>query len=337
MSLLSIVNAYPRRPIIRTPSPVNRLINLEKALGGKIRIYIKRDDMFLPFCGNKLRYIEYVLGAYDAVSADCILHCGGLTSNYMTQLAMVGAMVGVPVHLLLLGDEPKIWQGNLLLQGLFGATLHFRKGRAGVSCSNFKQELAKHLRRKGRKPFSVDYPFSNHSAILGYMRAWVEWRAQVFSGLVPDVDQIHLCSAGNSYLGLKIAADLDEINQEIVAYSPIRFSESGLNDVAPDRTSFLCKKAQEFANYIGKQLVISDVKVDEGYVGAGYAIPSAESLDAVKLVARTEGILLDPIYTGKAMAGLIDKIRSRRIPDDSRVLFIHTGGMANVFGYNEFF
>ncbi len=146
-----------------------------------------------------------------------------------------------------------------------------------------------------------------------------------------------MCSAGNSYLGLRIAADLAQDDLDILTFPPLTWKESGLADVAPDRTAFLAKKVGEFAEFSGTAIPAHGIKYDDTFVGDGYGIPTPASIDAVKLVAATEGILLDPIYTGKAMAGLIRHIKNGNSNLSGNVLFLHSGGAVNVFTYAENF
>jgi 1-aminocyclopropane-1-carboxylate deaminase/D-cysteine desulfhydrase-like pyridoxal-dependent ACC family enzyme len=333
----AILAAQPRRRLHDDPSPIQRLRRLERELGGEVEIWIKRDDLLRPLCGNKVRYLEFVLGAYDAAGANCLVHCGGQTSNYMAQIAMVGAAEGVPVHLALLGERPEKLQANVLIEEVFGARVVFRPGRFGGSCSRFKAEIADELRDLGRRPFVVDHPFSNHSAMLGYMAFYAELRGQIARGEAPEPDHIHLCSAGNSYLGLRLAADLAGDRLPVTGFPPLRWAEAGLDHVAPDRPSFLRKKAVEFAAFAAVALRIPAIDVDDSFVGPGYGEPTPESVAAVRLLARTEGVLLDPIYTGKSMAGVIARIRAGQVRRGARILFVHTGGAANLFTYADAF
>jgi len=338
MSIVSkILGKWPRVSLFDQPSPVQRLCRLEEAVGDKVEIYAKREDLLRPLCGNKLRYIEFVLGAYEAGNHDSIVHCGGLTSNFLLQLAIVGAQDGIPIHLIVQGKRPAFEQGNLLLERLFGANLRFVDSTAGGTCGELKRAYASELRGQGGNPFVIDYPFSNFIGILGYLDAYQELRSQIGGPHVPGIDHITMCSAGNSYLGMRIGADLFEDPVLVTAFPPVRFTEAGLGHIARDRRAFLIKKIGEFGKAAGTTLDTSDVDFDESFVGKGYGVPTVESMEAVKLVASTEGVLLDPIYTGKAMAGLISYIRKGKIPAGSRVLFMHTGGWVNVFTYNECF
>ena len=329
-----IAERFARRALSEVPSPVQRLGQLEAELGGGVEIYIKRDDLLRSLHGNKLRYIEYVLGAYREAGADCLIHCGGQASNYMAQLAMVGAAEGIPTYLVLLGERPAFPQGNALIADVFGAHVRYLPGSFGGSCSEHKNTLASELRATGRNPYVVDYPFSNHAGILGYIRAYLEIQEQIASGAVPPIDHIFLCSGGNSYLGMRIAADLCGDTVGITAFPPLYWEESGLGGIAPDLTTFLLKKVREFGGFAGCSLPTTVIDCDEQFVGEGYGIPTVGSMEAVRLLARLEGVLLDPIYSGKAMAGLLARLRAGNIAAGRRLLFVHTGGMINVFNHH---
>jgi 1-aminocyclopropane-1-carboxylate deaminase/D-cysteine desulfhydrase-like pyridoxal-dependent ACC family enzyme len=310
---------------------------LEEDLGTDVEIYFKREDLLRPLCGNKIRYLEYVLGAYDQEAADCLVHCGGQTSNYMAQLAIVGAAEGIPVHLILLGEPPDEPNGNPLIEDLLGAHIYYRAGKFGGSCSNHKADLSATLREEGKRPYVIDYPFSNYSAILGYMTAYLEMRAQIEGGGAPEFDHFFLCSGSNSFLGLRMAANLAGDTTPITAFPPITWKENGLDHVAPDLDTFARIKIQEFSNWIEQNLQVNSLDFDERHVGSGYGIPTKASIDAVRQVGRCEGILLDPIYTGKAMAGLIARIENNEFEPGSRLLFFQSGGPINALGnFREF-
>lgn len=328
-----IVSCFPRRRLFKAASPIQRMHRLEADLGTTVEIYMKREDLLRPMCGNKIRYLEYVLGAFEDEKADCLIHCGGQTSNYLAHLAIVGAAEGIPVHLVLLGEPPPEPHGNLLIEELLGAKMYYRLGSFGGACSKHKADLAAKLRAEGQRPYVIDYPFSNHSAVLGYMSAYNELRQQIDSGDAPEFDQIVLCSGSNSVLGLRLATDLAGDRLPITAFPSATWKESGLDHIAPNLDAFVAKKVREFGELVGQDLTISAIDFDERFVGQGYGIPTAESLAAVRRVGRCEGILLDPIYSGKAMAGLIARIENNEFEPGSRLLFFNSGGAINVFAY----
>ena len=332
MSLIaSIVERFQRERLIDVPTQVQRLRRLEQAVGRDVALYIKRDDTIRPMGSSKLRYLEFVLGAFRANGADCLVHCGGQTSNYLAQIAMIGAQQGIAVYLAIQGDRGQA-QGNTLLAALYGAKL--RNVGAGA-CASAKAELARELTAAGRRPYVVQPPFSNHSAILGFLAGFLELRSQIETDACPTPTHIVMCSAGNSYLGLLLGVALAEADIDILGFSPVRFRDTALTDLANDRGDFLRRKMAAFGDAAGFALPSAIPDVSEDEVGPGYPTPSAGSIAAVRELAEREGILLDPVYTGKAMAGCLRLIRSGAFPPGSRILFWHSGGSPNVFRYAE--
>jgi D-cysteine desulfhydrase len=330
-AISSILERFPREALFEKPTPVQRLRQLERAVGGGVALYVKRDDAICPMGSSKLRYLEFVLGAFRAKGSDCLVHCGGPTSNYLAQLAMVGAQRGIAVHLAIQRDEDRL-QGNALLASLYGATL---RQIGGSACDAAKKAWARELTDAGHRPFVIEPPFSNHSAILGFLAAFLELQAQVAAGVCPMPTHVVMCSAGNSYLGLRLGAALAHAGVTILAFSPIRFSDTALTALAGDRREFLQRKLVAFGEAVGVSLPTVDPFVSEDDVGPGYPTPSEPSVQAVRELARTEGILLDPVYTGKAMAGCLRMIRGGALPPESRILFWHSGGAPNVFRYGD--
>jgi 1-aminocyclopropane-1-carboxylate deaminase/D-cysteine desulfhydrase-like pyridoxal-dependent ACC family enzyme len=323
-----ILARFPRVHLLPTASGVQRLRRLEQVFGNGVEIYIKRDDALRPFCGNKLRYIEFILGAAHAEGADCLLHCGGATSNYMAQLAIIGAERGLPVNIALQAGPEAAAMPNPTLIALHGGRIRYVGNMAGGEA---KAAWAADIRAAGGRPYVIGPPFSNHSAILGFLAAAQEIQQQHDCGMMPPVDSIYMCSAGNSYLGLRLGAHLTGAHFEIRAFSPIRFADTQLTDLASSRNAFLHRKLSEFASAAGLPLPEISIDVSEGMVGPGYGVPTPEALEAIRLVARLEGIALDPVYTGKAAAALIADLRAGIIKPGQRVLFWHSGGAANLF------
>ena len=330
-----IVERFPRMPLFQTPSPVARLRRLESHLDAKVEIYIKRDDLLRPLFGNKIRYLEYILGAYGEADADCIVHAGGITSNYEAQIAMMGAAYGIPVYIILRDDMPEVLQGNPLIEELFGATVRYVPNPEMTTNSGEKQKLADELRKQQLRPYVIDYPSVNYHSHLGYMRCFLEIRQQIADNVLPDIDMICLCSGWHSYLGLHTAAALSEVDVHIVAIRASHWEGSALAKIKENMNDFLADKIKEFESFLGISIPERPFEVCRNYVGSGYGTPTEKSLASVALLARTEGILLDPIYSGKAFAGLLDLIQRGSVEAGTRVLFIHTGGWINVFTYNR--
>lgn len=334
-AIARILDAQPRSRLHGGPSPVERLWRLERSLNANVSLFIKRDDMLRPLCGNKIRYLEFVLGLYEQSGCDCLIHGGGLTSNYLAQLAMVGAARGIDVHLAISAHRPSTLQANQLIQGLCGAGLHFSEVDVSKA-SNVepKMALAQQLREQGRKPFVIDYPLSNYTAYLGYMDCMREILLQSVEADTP-FSHIVLCSGWHSYLGLRIAADMVRPNLVITGFRPARREGTWLGREYPDFDLFLRDKVTEFAKFLGIPIATGAFDLSEDQVGPGYAKFDPRTFEAMRLLASTEGVLLDPVYTGKAFTGLLDRLARGFFPAGSSVLFIHTGGVANLFRFSE--
>ena len=329
-----IINRYPVRKLYNTYSPIQRLERLEKKINSPNRIYIKRDDLLRPMFGNKIRYIEYLFGQYDKTNSDCIVHAGGATSNYMAQLAMAGASEDIPVYILINCSKPELLQGNLLINTLFSKNVHYFNTDKNTN-SEIKKEFYNNLKSKGKSPFLIDYPLGNFYAHLGYMKAYYEIKEQINEGESPEIGHIFHCSGFQSYIGLKTAVSLLNDNVRITAFRASKWDMTGLSKIYSDINQFLKAKIEEFSEFLETEISVDSFEMTDDYVGKAYAVPTNESLDTVKLLASTEGILLDPIYTGKAFYGMLDYIRRGEVRKDDKLLFIHSGGIVNNFVINK--
>lgn len=330
--IAAFLDGRARQLLLPGASPILRLRRLESELGSAAAIWIKRDDALLPFCGNKLRYLEFVLGAARAEHADAIVHCGGATSNYLAQLAIVGAAAGIRVHVAVQAGPEAASDPGPLLAGLHGAQVRFV---GSMPCAAAKAQWARELEADGLRPYVVGPPFANHSAILGFLAAADELDVQCATGIAPRPRRIYMCSAGNSYLGLALGSALLGDAWDVRAFSPVRFADTHLAALAPARGEFLLRKLRDFSGFACRDLPRFEPFVDESMVGDGYPVPTREGMEAVRVVARAEGIVLDPIYTGKAMAGMIADLRAGRVSPGDDILFWHSGGAANIFRFPE--
>jgi 1-aminocyclopropane-1-carboxylate deaminase/D-cysteine desulfhydrase-like pyridoxal-dependent ACC family enzyme len=286
--------------------------------------------------GNKIRYIEFIFGLYKKLGYDCVLHAGGITSNYMAQLAMAGAACQIPVYILIRGKKPSLLQGNTLLDELFAQKVVYFETDEPTN-TGIKKKYAEELKKQGLNPLIIDYPVGNFYAYLGYMKAYYELKKQQEQKVCPFFNNIFLCSGFHSYLGLKIAADLFNDPVEITAFRASKWEDTGLSKMFPDINVFLKTKVDEFSEFLNVRLLSHRFNLTDEFVGNGYAIPDPLTFDTILQLSRAEGILLDPVYTGKAFTGLIHYIRNGKIPRDSKVLFIHTGGLINNFTFSDSF
>ena len=327
---LATLMSLPALPLAPEATPVQPMTRLRAALGpGCPALLVKRDDL-LSFAmgGNKVRKMQVIAAEARAAGADTLITCGGLQSNHARVTAAAGAVLGWKVVLVLnrARDEPDAPPapptGNLLLDNLFGAEVRevgSREARAPAM-----EAIASELRARGARPFVVPLGASTPMGAIGIARALAEIAA---AGLKPDVI-VHASSSGGTQAGLIAGCALFGLRTRVVGISA--------DDAAPAITSVVAALVGAMAARLGGALASlgadRPVEVDDRFVGPGYGVATPESRDALELVARREGIVLDPVYTAKAMAGLIAKIRAGDFAANETILFWHTGGVPGVFG-----
>jgi 1-aminocyclopropane-1-carboxylate deaminase/D-cysteine desulfhydrase-like pyridoxal-dependent ACC family enzyme len=304
-------------------TPVDELDRLRRALGPHApRLLMKRDDLLsFGLGGNKVRKMEAVAAEARAAGADTLITCGGLQSNHARVTAAVGAALGLRVVLVLNGVAQDPPTGNTRLDRLFGAdirTVASREERAPMM-----DAVAAELGAAGRRPFVVPLGASTPVGALGFGRGFVEI-AQ--SALRPDAI-VHATSSGGTQAGLIAASALMGLAPRIIGVSaddPAAALGRTIGQIIGGIAALLGAKP-------GSLRADRDPEVDDTQVGGGYGVPTPASTEAMELVARHEGILLDPVYTAKAMAGLIARVRSGEFTDGQTILFWHTGGQPGFF------
>jgi D-cysteine desulfhydrase family pyridoxal phosphate-dependent enzyme len=316
---------FPRLRFAQLPTPLEEAPRLGAALGG-VRVLIKRDDLTgLALGGNKARKLEWLVGEAKARGADCVITLGAGQSNHCRQTAAAAARAGLDCYLILSLPFHGEGQGNLLLDDLLGATIV--RVESGDAVERATDDLLKRLRAEGRQPYLIPVGGSNPVGALGYVLCALELHDQLARlGATPSHVFVASGSAGTQG-GLLVGARAAGDGYRIVGISP--------GSKAADVISRVLAVANATAEKIGlpDRFGLSDVLVDDAYTGPAYGTLTAECSAAIRLLARTEGILLDPVYAGKAMAGLIDYVRRGVIPRDSTVVFIHTGGTPALFAY----
>ncbi len=320
---------FPRQSLGFFPTPLHELKNLSAALGGP-RLFIKRDDLTgLALGGNKTRKLEYLVGAAVAKEADTLITAGAIQSNHCRQTAAAAARMGMTCHLVLGGSEPQTANGNLLLDGLLGATIHWAgEHRKGEDIPRIAEEL----RATGRRPFIVPYGGSNEIGALGFVEGLRELHEQA-AAMHTDFNHIVFASSsGGTHAGLMIGRELLKM--------PCRLTGIAIDKVGNADKSFR-QQIIELANAAGQMLQLdhhfseADLNLNEDFTGAGYAVIGEAEREAISLCARHEGILVDPVYTGRAMAGMIGLIRNGAFKKNEKVLFWHTGGSPALFAYAD--
>jgi 1-aminocyclopropane-1-carboxylate deaminase/D-cysteine desulfhydrase-like pyridoxal-dependent ACC family enzyme len=320
----------PRFRLFDGPSPFHRLERLGAALGGRTDLWIKREDLLpLAFGGNKLRNLEFLVGAAIAEDADTLVTSGRRWSNHCRLTAAAGARAGLAVHLVLSGPVrgPEGAQAapnpGRILAELLGATVHQLPTADRAEREATVDRIAAELRAAGRRPHVIEVGGSGMPGVAGQVLAARELLSQVASGDARPPDVIVLPSAtGGTQAGLLAGLRQAGSTTEIVGILVAR--PEGELRPAIGRT------LAQLAPVTGVTVPVTEIVLDAGQLGGGYGVRSAAADDATRLLARTEGILVDPIYTAKALAGLIDGVRSGRW-DGGRVVFWHAGGTPGLF------
>ncbi len=315
-----------RAPIAHLPTPVEPMNRLSALLGGP-QLLVKRDDQTgLATGGNKTRKLEFLLGEALAGRADVLVTGGAPQSNHARQTAAAAARFGLRSVLVLRGQEPPQRTGNLLLDDLLGAEIRWAGDR---DLPQAIQETAESLWSTGGRPALIPYGGSNPVGASGYVAAMEELMAQLES-LNQRVDAIVFAtSSGGTQAGLVVGARALNYPGRVLGISV---------DPPRDRlAAMVAELATETAGYLGLSHTFApaEIEVNDDYLGGGYAVVGDAEREAVRLFASTEGLLLDPVYTGRAAAGLIDLIRHGAFRPDETVLFWHTGGTAGLFGFAD--
>ncbi len=317
----------PRHPLGFYPTPLVKLARLTERLAGP-RIFMKRDDQSgLGLGGNKVRKLEFLVGEALTQGCDTLITGGAAQSNHCRQTAAAAAACGLACHLALGGEAPATPEGNLLLDQLFGAVIHwtgdFRKGEK-------IPEIAESLRAAGRKPYVVPYGGSNTTGAAGFVEAVRELTQQLTQRRESITHIVFASSSGGTQAGLIVGKSLCGWDGKLIG---IGIDKGASGDVP------FAEHVLQLANATAERLGVpsrvsaSDLILRNDYLGDGYGVVGELERCAIRMVAQTEGILLDPVYTGRAMGGLIDMIERGELSREDSVLFWHTGGIPALFPY----
>lgn len=331
VELRQAIDRVPRFALAHLPTPLEPLRNLSRELGGPT-IWIKRDDCTgLAFGGNKTRHNEFLLGAAIADGADYFVWGAGAQSNNCRQTVAACRKAGIPIHLVLSRahlDGSVETQGNLLLDHLMGASIEFVDAPVGPELDAIIDNRAKQLRDKGYRPFFWNRNPVVQIAAISYVECAVEIAEQCRHEEVTPA-AIYVSSCGSTGSGLALGTAALGMKAPVRNIAPLTWPW----DTATDMAEVACDAAARLK--LPYRLAAADVDLTEDYIAPGYGTPGPDCLEAVRLVAQTEAILLDPIYSGKAMAGLIDHIRRGDFSREDNVVFVHTGGTPVLFAMNN--
>jgi L-cysteate sulfo-lyase len=326
------LSQFPRVPLAHLPTPLEFLPRLTEHLGGP-DIYVKRDDCTgLATGGNKTRKLEFSMGEALREGADTIITVGAVQSNHVRQTAAAACKLGLSCEVLLEHrvehpSETYTSSGNVFLDRIFGANL--REYPGGTDFDTAMAEVTDEIRANGGIPYIVPGGASNTVGALGYVDCGIELLNQ-FSEQDLDVD--HIVSATGSagtHAGLIVGLRGSGSDLPILG-----IGVNAPQDVQEER---VYKLATETADLVGAPdcVVREDIIADCNYIGPGYGKPTDTMNEAVLMLARLEGLLFDPVYSGKALAGMIDYVRQGRFTKGQKIVFLHTGGSAGLFAYAD--
>ena len=330
---------FPRHKLTFGPTPIEALPRLSAHLGGKVEIYAKREDMNsgLAFGGNKVRKLEYLVPEALAQGCDTLVTIGGVQSNHTRQVAAVAAKLGLKCRLVQeswVNWDDAVYDrvGNILMSRVLGAHVELVDEGFGIGFKESWENALEDVRRKGGKPYAIPAGASDHPlGGLGFVGFAEEVRAQE-KELGFRFDYVFVCSVtGSTQAGMVVGSAADGRADRVIGID---------GSATPEETKAqVLRIAQRTAEAValGREITDADVVLDTRYAYPEYGLPSAETLEAIRLSARLEGMMTDPVYEGKSMQGMIDIIARGEIPAGSRVLYAHLGGVPAINGYSYLF
>jgi 1-aminocyclopropane-1-carboxylate deaminase len=330
-----MLKKFARYPLTFGPTPIEKLDRLSQHLGGKVQLYAKREDCNsgLAFGGNKLRKLEYIIPDAIASNADTLVSIGGVQSNHTRMIAAVAAKIGFKCRLVQeswVPHEDAIYDrvGNIMLSRIMGADVQMVDEGFDIGIRQSWEDAIADVKAKGGKPYPIPAGASVHKfGGLGYVGFAEEVRAQE-KELGFAFDYIVVCTVtGSTHAGMSVGFAADGRERRVIgidaSFTPKQTKAQVLEIVR--RTAELVE--------LGKELGEDDVVLLEDYAYPAYGVPSNETKDAIRLSARLEGMITDPVYEGKSMQGMIDLVQKGYFPEGSRVLYAHLGGAPALNGY----
>jgi D-cysteine desulfhydrase len=324
-------DALLRVRLAQLPTPIEHLPRLSAHLGGP-DVYVKRDDQTgLATGGNKTRKLEFLIAAALEDGADCVITAGSTQSNHARQTAAAARRVGLEPYLVLFtpdGQPPGRLTGNVLIDTLLGARIHWTAERAPYKAAIRQVEAG--LLAAGRRPYVVPYGGSNAVGLMGYVEAMREVVAQM-EQTGPFDAHVFATSSGGTQAGMILGAYLTGL------LGQTRLLGISIDEREATLGPRVANLVNDAARALGLEWRVNDdvADINDDYLGGGYAVVGDLEREAIRLLAEQEGLLADPVYTGRAFGGLVDLIRRGELTRDQRVLFWHTGGVAALFAFEE--
>ena len=331
-----MLDKFERYPLTFGPTPIEKLSRLSGHLGGSVEIYAKRDDCNsgLAFGGNKLRKLEYIVPDILASGADTLVSIGGVQSNHTRQVAAVAAKLGLKCRLVQEGWVPfedAVYDrvGNILMSRVMGARIELVDEGFDIGIRESWQRALEDVKAKGGKPYAIPAGASVHKlGGLGYVGFAEEVRAQeAEKGL--NFDYIVVCTVtGSTHAGMLVGFAKDGRARKVIG-----IDASATPDQTKTQVLDIARNTADLVE-LGQEITADDVILEEGYAYPCYGVPSAETNEAIRLCARMEGMMTDPVYEGKSMQGLIDLVRKGSFPAGSKILYAHLGGVPAINAYS---
>jgi L-cysteate sulfo-lyase len=329
------LSRFPRLHFAHLPTPLEPLERISEHLGGP-NLWIKRDDCTgLSSGGNKTRKLEFLMAEAVERGADTIITQGATQSNHARQTCAIAAKLGLDCHILLedrtgYHDDAYAHNGNVLLDQLHGASISIRPADSDMNAE--MEQLGQQLRDDGRKPYIIPGGGSNETGALGYVNAAFELTHQANERSLRIDHLVHATGSAGTQAGLVVG--MEAMNTGIPVYG---VSVRAPKQKQEDNVYALAQRTAEFMGLSPDLVAREKVVANSDYVGDGYGLPTNSMVEAVKMLASFEGILLDPVYSGKGFAGLIDLIRTGHFKKGENVVFLHTGGSVSLFAYPKIF
>ncbi|MDT3681066.1 MAG: 1-aminocyclopropane-1-carboxylate deaminase [Truepera sp.] len=327
---------FERYPLMFGPTPIEELPRLSEALGGKVKLYAKREDCNsgLAFGGNKVRKLEFLVPEALAQGADTLVTIGGVQSNHTRQVAAVAAKLGLKCHLVQESWVPfpdAVYDrvGNILLSRVMGAEVELIDEGFDIGIRESWERALEAVRQRGGKPYAIPAGASDHPlGGLGFTNFADEVREQE-AALGFKFDYVVVCSVtGSSQAGMVVGFAADGRARKVIG-----IDASATPEQTHDQILRIAKATAEKVE-LGESLTAADVILNTDYAYPAYGVPSDETNAAIRLAARTEGMMTDPVYEGKSMQGLIDLTRNGFFEDGARVLYVHLGGVPAINAYS---
>lgn len=326
---------WPARiELAQLPTPMTKLERFSQRFKDTT-IWVKRDELTgTEVSGNKIRKLEFSIAQAQSESCDTLITCGGIQSNHCRATAVLGARLGMKVHLILRGEEPDVPEGNLLMDYLSGAQISYLSQAQWSGHEDLARELQAAYVSEGSKAYFIPVGASDEVGLWGYIKASEELN-QDFQDLKMEPEYIVTATgSGGTQGGLIVGKELFGIRSQVVAFNVSDNAAYFERKIQEDVTLWKQRYNQEF------DVEKMKIKTVEGYLGPGYGVAGPEVFDSIAELARSEGIFLDPVYTGKAFHGMVSELQkgdAGQLPGAKNVVFIHTGGLFGVFPQQQKF